>query len=54
MTRFGGGTASTHIDVRVRAATNKDVRTLVHKRRFREDLNYRLNGVESTLPALQP
>jgi transcriptional regulator with PAS, ATPase and Fis domain len=48
-----GGTTSIHIDVQILVATNQDLKTLVHKRRFREDLYYRLNGVVITLPPLR-
>lgn len=40
------------IDVRVIAATNKDLRSLVHEHKFREDLFYRLSMTEISLPAL--
>jgi DNA-binding NtrC family response regulator len=41
-----------HIDVRVVAATNKDLRKAIGAREFREDLFYRLSMVEIQVPAL--
>ena len=47
------GALSAHkVDVRVIAATNHDLRTAIKKKRFREDLYYRLSMVEIQTPRL--
>ena len=48
-----GGTEAVSVDIRVIAATNRDLRTLVAQGAFREDLFYRLNVVDIQLPALK-
>jgi len=48
-----GGNEEIDVDVRVIAATNRDLRALVKQGGFREDLFYRLNVVSIQLPPLR-
>jgi two-component system, NtrC family, response regulator AtoC len=48
-----GATSPVDIDVRILAATNKDIRQCVRKKEFREDLFYRLGEYIITVPPLR-
>ncbi len=47
-----GGNQEIDVDVRLIAATNKDLKTLIRQEKFREDLYYRLNVVTIHVPPL--
>src|SRR3954469_3459121 len=48
-----GGVQEIQADVRIIAATNEDLKSLVKEGRFREDLYYRLNVITIDLPSLR-
>ena len=51
--RVGGGKESLPVDVRVIAATHRDLERAVEERQFRQDLYYRLNDATIRLPPLR-
>jgi len=48
-----GGTNPIQIDIRILAATNRELKPLVEQGAFREDLYYRINGIVLTIPPLR-
>ena len=48
-----GGTQTITVEIRIIAATNRDLKNEIEKGKFREDLFYRLNIIPITLPALR-
>lgn len=48
-----GSTGLTYIDVRIICATNTQLAQLIKEKRFRQDLYYRINAFQLTVPALR-
>jgi PAS domain S-box-containing protein len=48
-----GSNKTVHADIRIVAATNKDLTELIKRGNFREDLYYRINVIKLTLPPLR-
>lgn len=48
-----GGTEPKKVDVRVLAATNRDLKQMIERGEFREDLYYRINVINVTVPPLR-
>jgi len=48
-----GGTKTIHVDLRIIAATNKNLTTAINNETFREDLFYRLNVIPIKVPSLK-
>jgi two-component system response regulator HupR/HoxA len=48
-----GGTKPVRVDVRIIAASHKDLAAMVSRREFREDLFYRVNVLKLTVPPLR-
>jgi two-component system nitrogen regulation response regulator NtrX len=48
-----GGSRTIHVDVRVIAATNKNLESQIEKGNFRDDLYFRLNVIPITVPPLR-
>ena len=51
--RVGSDIARARVDVRVVAATNRNLRDCIDRREFREDLYFRLNVIHLTIPPLR-
>jgi len=48
-----GGTGPIHVDVHIICATHRDLKAMVERGEFREDLYYRLRGIALDVPALR-
>lgn len=48
-----GGTKTIHVDIRIIAATNRNLTVAINKGTFREDLYYRLNVIPIKVPSLK-